>query len=121
MGPAELMNSLSLNSSSDLTTLSVPKLHDDRSNWSGYQSRIEKVMGSKGLWIVMCWLGLGLQAPVQAWLLGAQALKNARPGLKPKIRLGLAWLWPKPGPGTYSGSKNRFNVYMFLKDSIVTA
>ena len=31
-------------------TLSVPKLHDDRSNWSDYQSRIERVMGSKGLW-----------------------------------------------------------------------
>ena len=37
----------------------------------------------------------------QAWLLGAQALENDRPGIKPKIRLGLAWLWPKPGPGTY--------------------
>ena len=44
------MNNLSLNSSSDLTTLSVPKLRDDRSNWSDYQSRIERAMGSKGLW-----------------------------------------------------------------------
>ena len=50
MGPAEIMNSLSLNSSSDLTTLSVPKLHDDGSNWSDYQSRIERAMGLKGLW-----------------------------------------------------------------------
>ena len=50
MGPAELMNSLSLNSSSDSMTLSVPKLHDDGSNWSDYQSRIERAMGSKGLW-----------------------------------------------------------------------
>ena len=50
MGPAEIMNSLSLNSSSDLTTLSVPKLRDDRSNWSDYQSRIERAMGLKGLW-----------------------------------------------------------------------
>ena len=50
MGPAEIMNSLSLNSSSDSTTLSVPKLRDDGSNWSDYQSRIERVMGSKGLW-----------------------------------------------------------------------
>ena len=50
MGPAEIMNSLSLNSSSDSTTLSVPKLRDDRSNWSDYQSRIERAMGSKGLW-----------------------------------------------------------------------
>ena len=50
MGPTKLMNSLSLNSSSDSMTLSVPKLHDDGSNWSDYQSRIERVMGSKGLW-----------------------------------------------------------------------
>ena len=50
MGPTELMNSLSLNSSSDSTTLSVLKLHDDGSNWSDYQSRIERAMGSKGLW-----------------------------------------------------------------------
>ena len=44
------MNSLSLNSSSDSTTLSVLKLCDDGSNWSDYQSRIERAMGSKGLW-----------------------------------------------------------------------
>ena len=50
MGPIELMNSLSLNSSSDSMTLLVPKLHDDGSNWSDYQSRIERVMGLKGLW-----------------------------------------------------------------------
>src|SRR6201996_1550381 len=50
MGPADLMNSLSLNSNSDTTTLSVPKLRDDGSNWSDYQSRIERAMGSKGLW-----------------------------------------------------------------------
>ena len=58
--------------------------------------------------VVMCQLRLGLKAlaqaqllGAQAQLLGAQALENDRPGLKPKIRLGLAWLWPKPGPGTY--------------------
>ena len=50
MGPAELMNSLLLNSSSDSMTLSVLKLHDDGSNWSDYQSRIERAMGPKGLW-----------------------------------------------------------------------
>ena len=44
------MNNLLLNSSSDLTTLSVPKPHDDRSNWSDYQSMIERAMGLKGLW-----------------------------------------------------------------------
>jgi len=50
MGPGEIMNNLSLNSNSDTTTLSVPKLRDDGSNWSDYQSRIERAMGSKGLW-----------------------------------------------------------------------
>jgi len=41
---------LSLTSSSDSTNLSVPKLRDDGSNWSDYQPRIERAMGSKGLW-----------------------------------------------------------------------
>jgi len=50
MGPAEQMTNLSLNSSSDSTSLSVPKLCDDGSNWSDYQPRIERAMGSKGLW-----------------------------------------------------------------------
>jgi len=44
------MTNLSLNSSSDSTSLSVLKLRDDRSNWSDYQSRIERALGSKGLW-----------------------------------------------------------------------
>ena len=50
MGPVDLMNTLSLNSNSDMTTLSLPKLLNDRSNWSDYQSRIERAMGSKWLW-----------------------------------------------------------------------
>jgi len=50
MGPAELMNNLLLNSNSDSTTLSVPNLCDDGSNWSDYQPRIERAMESKGLW-----------------------------------------------------------------------
>jgi len=44
------MSNLSLNSSSDLTMLQIPKLRDDGSNWSDYQPRIQKAMGSKGLW-----------------------------------------------------------------------
>ena len=44
------MSNLSLNSSSNSTTLQVPKLHDDGSNWSDYKPRIWKAMGSKGLW-----------------------------------------------------------------------
>ena len=44
------MTSLSLNSNPDSTNLVVPKLCDDRSNWADYSSRIQKAMGSKGLW-----------------------------------------------------------------------
>src|SRR5882762_4938951 len=44
------MSSLSLNSNPDSTNLAVPKLRDDGSNWANYSSRIQKAMGSKGLW-----------------------------------------------------------------------
>src|ERR1700728_980949 len=44
------MSSLSLSSTSESTNLAVPKLRDDRSNWSDYEPRIQKAMGSKGLW-----------------------------------------------------------------------
>ena len=44
------MSSLSLNSTSESTNLAVPKLRDDGSNWSDYEPRIQKAMGSKGLW-----------------------------------------------------------------------
>ena len=44
------MSSLTLNSNSNSTSLAVPKLRDDRSNWSDYEPRIQKAMGSKGLW-----------------------------------------------------------------------
>jgi len=50
MGPKDKMSNLSLNYSSDSTMLQVPKLHDDGSNWSDYQPRIQQAMGSKGLW-----------------------------------------------------------------------
>ena len=43
MGPEMTMNSKT-------TTLAVPKLHDDRSNWSDYLPRLQNAMGSKGLW-----------------------------------------------------------------------
>ena len=48
MGP-EISNILS-SSSSEPSLLSIPKLHDNGSNWSDYKSRIERAMGSKGLW-----------------------------------------------------------------------
>ena len=50
MGPVDLMNSLTLGSSSDSTSLSVPKLRDDGSNWSDYQPRVRRALGAKGLW-----------------------------------------------------------------------
>lgn len=50
MGPTDNMSSLSLNPSSDSTNLAIPKLCDDGSNWVDYKPRIQKAMGSKGLW-----------------------------------------------------------------------
>src|SRR5277367_1718211 len=49
MGPGDMSN-LTINSNSDSTSLSVPKLRDDGSNWADYQPRIERALGSKGLW-----------------------------------------------------------------------
>ena len=47
MGPAD---NLTLGTNSDSTSLSVPKLRDDRSNWADYKPRVERVLGTKGLW-----------------------------------------------------------------------
>ena len=47
MGPAD---NLTLGSNLDSTSLSVPKLHDDRSNWADYKPRVERALGAKGLW-----------------------------------------------------------------------
>ena len=44
------MSNLLSNSSSNSIMLQVSKLYDNRSNWSDYQPRIQKAMGSKGLW-----------------------------------------------------------------------
>jgi hypothetical protein len=43
MGPDTTMNS-------DSSTLAVPKLRDNGSNWADYQPRLQNAMGSKGLW-----------------------------------------------------------------------
>ena len=45
-----LTSSALLLTNSNLTTLAIPKLHDDGSNWSDYEPRIQRAMGSKGLW-----------------------------------------------------------------------
>ena len=50
MGPELTMNTLSQNPNSDSSILSVPKLHDDSSNWADYQPQVQKAMGAKGLW-----------------------------------------------------------------------
>ena len=44
------MSTITMNSNSDSTSLAVPKLRDDGSNWADYEPRLRKVMGSKGLW-----------------------------------------------------------------------
>ena len=49
MGPDSTTN-LTIGSNSDATSLSVPKLRDDGSNWSDYQPRVERALGAKGLW-----------------------------------------------------------------------
>ena len=43
------MSAFSTNNS-DTTTLAVPKLRDDGSNWADYEPCIQRVLGSKGLW-----------------------------------------------------------------------
>ena len=43
------MSNLNTSSLPDMTTLVVPKLHDDGSNWSDYEPRIQNAMGAKGL------------------------------------------------------------------------
>ncbi|KIM78408.1 hypothetical protein PILCRDRAFT_11124 [Piloderma croceum F 1598] len=44
------MSNFTFNSNSDSTNLAVPKLCDNRNNWSNYKPHIQKAMGSKGLW-----------------------------------------------------------------------
>ena len=44
-----MMSAFSTNNP-DTTTLAVPKLHDDRSNWADYEPCIQRALGLKGLW-----------------------------------------------------------------------
>src|SRR5271168_1741253 len=50
MGPETTMFSQTSSTNSDSTLLAIPKLRDDRSNWSDYYPRIQNAMGAKGLW-----------------------------------------------------------------------
>ena len=43
------MSAFSTNNS-NTTTLAVPKLHDDGSNWANYEPCIQRALGLKGLW-----------------------------------------------------------------------
>ena len=43
------MSAFSTNNS-DTTTLAVPKLRNDGSNWADYEPHIQRALGSKGLW-----------------------------------------------------------------------
>jgi len=72
------MTNLSLNSSSDSTSLSVPKLRDDRSNWSDYQPRIKRAMGSKGLWRHI--LGTAIALRPYMLLNGVHVLSDGKTG-----------------------------------------
>lgn len=40
----------SMNTNSESSSLTVPRLRDDGSNWSDYQPRLQNAMGAKGLW-----------------------------------------------------------------------
>ena len=50
MGPNTAMSNLNSDLNSDSSTLAVPKLCDDGSNWADYQPRLQNMMGAKGLW-----------------------------------------------------------------------
>jgi hypothetical protein len=77
MGPGDQMTtSLSLPSTSDSTALSVPKLRDDGSNWSDYQPRIERALGSKGLWRHV--LGTAIAPKPYALLAGELVLADGK-------------------------------------------
>ena len=45
MGP-----DMTMNSNSDSTTLAMPKLCDNGSNWADYLPGLQNMMGAKGLW-----------------------------------------------------------------------
>jgi hypothetical protein len=51
MGPGyQTTTDLSMSLKTSESSLSVPKLRDDGSNWPDYEPRIKKAMGAKGIW-----------------------------------------------------------------------
>ena len=87
MGPkADHMSNLTMSSSSDSTTLLVPKLHDDGSNWADYQLRIERALGSKGLWRHV--LGTAFMPKPYALLAGVPVIADEKtPAMEEQIEL----------------------------------
>ena len=86
MGPkADHMSNLTMNSNSDSTTLFVPKLHDDDgSNWADYQPRIERALGSKGLWRHV--LGTAIMLKPYALLAGVPVIADGKtPAMEEQI------------------------------------
>ena len=84
MGPADqTITSLSVNSSSDSATLSVPRLRDDRSNWADYLPRIERVLGSKGLWRHV--EGTAIQPKPYALVDGVLTLASGKPATEEQV------------------------------------
>src|SRR5882757_7026051 len=73
MGPEA---NLTMNSNSDSTNLSVPKLRDDGSNWADYQPRIERALGSKGLWRHV--LGTAIAPKLYAMLDGVSVIADGK-------------------------------------------
>ena len=77
MGPGDQStSSLTLGSNSDTTSLSIPKFRDDGSNWSDYQPRIERALGSKGLWRHV--LGTAIAPKPYALLEGVPVLSDGK-------------------------------------------
>jgi len=44
------MSNITLSSNPNLQNLTVPKLHDDGSNWDGYKPQLMIAMKAKGIW-----------------------------------------------------------------------
>ena len=84
MGPIDQATSLTIGSNSDATSLSVPKLRDDRSNWSDYLPRVERALGAKGLWRHV--LGTAIAPKPYALVSGVPVLPDGRtPAMEEQI------------------------------------
>ena len=70
------MSNLTINSNSDATSLSVPKLYDDGSNRADYQLKIERALGSKGLWRHV--LGTAIKPTPYALLAGVPVMADGK-------------------------------------------